>query len=50
MRLPDFQYIEPASLEDAVSFLRVGTDQLGVSKGAELIAAFAAKYPDGIEI
>jgi deoxyribose-phosphate aldolase len=38
------------NLDDAVAFLRAGADQLGVSKGAELIQAFTDKYPDGIEI
>jgi deoxyribose-phosphate aldolase len=38
------------SLEDAIAFIKAGTDQLGVSKGAELIAEFAARYPDGIEL
>jgi deoxyribose-phosphate aldolase len=38
------------TLKDAVEFLKAGADQLGVSKGAELIKEFADRYPDGIEI
>ena len=38
------------NLEDAVAFLRAGADQLGVSKGAELINDFAKRYPDGLMI
>jgi len=38
------------TLDDAVAFLRAGADQLGVSKGADLIQAFKDKYPDGVEI
>jgi len=38
------------TLEDAVSFLRAGADQLGASKGAELIQAFEQAYPDGLEL
>ena len=37
-------------LDDAIAFLRTGADQLGVSKGAELIKEFEERYPDGIEI
>jgi deoxyribose-phosphate aldolase len=38
------------NLDDAVAFLRAGADQLGVSKGAELIREFADRYPEGLEI
>jgi deoxyribose-phosphate aldolase len=38
------------TLDDAVGFLKAGADQLGVSKGAELIKEFADSYPDGVEI
>ena len=38
------------TLDDAVGFLKAGADQLGVSKGAELIREFADCYPDGVEI
>ena len=38
------------TLEDAVGFLKAGADQLGVSKGAEIIKDFTQKYPDGLEI
>lgn len=38
------------TLDDAVAFLRAGADQLGVSKGAELIEEFGTQFPDGIEI
>ncbi len=38
------------TLDDAIAFLKTGADQLGVSKGAELIREFAARYPEGIEI
>ncbi len=38
------------SLDDALDFLRVGTDQLGVSRGAELIKEFEQIFPDGVEI
>ena len=38
------------TLEDAVSFLRAGADQLGASKGAELIQAFEHTYPNGLEL
>jgi deoxyribose-phosphate aldolase len=38
------------SLDDALDFLRVGTDQLGVSRGAELIKEFEQRFPDGVEI
>ena len=37
-------------LDDAIAFLRTGADQLGVSKGAELIREFGKRFPDGIEI
>lgn len=38
------------TLDDAIAFLRAGADQLGVSKGAELIKEFAQRFPDGVEI
>jgi deoxyribose-phosphate aldolase len=38
------------TLEDAVAFLSAGADQLGVSKGAELIKEFLQQYPDGVVI
>lgn len=38
------------TLDDALDFLRAGADQLGVSKGAELIKEFAGRFPDGIEV
>ncbi|NQS92476.1 MAG: deoxyribose-phosphate aldolase [Chloroflexi bacterium] len=38
------------SLDDAVDFLRAGADQLGVSKGAELIKEFKKRFSDGVEI
>ena len=38
------------TLEDAVAFIRAGADQLGVSRGAELIQDFAQQYPDGLEV
>jgi deoxyribose-phosphate aldolase len=38
------------TLNDAVLFLRTGADQLGVSKGAELIEEFGTHFPQGIEI
>ena len=38
------------TLDDAVNFLKAGADQLGVSKGAEIIQAFAQHYPDGLKI
>jgi deoxyribose-phosphate aldolase len=38
------------TLEDAFKMIKAGADQLGVSKGIELIAEFKEKYPDGIEI
>ena len=38
------------SLDDAIDFLRAGADQLGVSKGAELIKEFEKRFPDGVEI
>jgi deoxyribose-phosphate aldolase len=38
------------SLDDAIDFLRAGTDQLGVSKGAELIKEFAQRFPEGITV
>jgi deoxyribose-phosphate aldolase len=38
------------TLDDAIAFLRTGADQLGVSKGAELIQEFSDKYPHGVEI
>lgn len=37
-------------LDDAIAFLRTGADQLGVSKGAELIKEFEKRFPDGLEI
>jgi len=37
-------------LDDAIAFLQTGADQLGVSKGAELIKEFEERFPDGIEI
>ncbi len=38
------------SLDRAIDFLKAGADQLGVSKGAELIREFAERYPEGLEI
>ena len=38
------------SLDDALDFLRAGTDQLGVSRGAELIKEFEQRFPDGVEV
>jgi deoxyribose-phosphate aldolase len=38
------------TLDDALDFLRAGADQLGVSKGAELIKEFEQRFPDGVEI
>ncbi|MBN2044590.1 MAG: deoxyribose-phosphate aldolase [Anaerolineales bacterium] len=38
------------SLDDTIAFLRAGADQLGVSKGAELIKEFGQRFPDGILI
>lgn len=38
------------SLDDALDFLRVGADQLGVSKGAELIKEFELRFPEGVTI
>lgn len=38
------------TLDDALAFLRAGADQLGVSKGAELIKEFEERFPDGVEI
>jgi deoxyribose-phosphate aldolase len=38
------------SLDDAIAFLRAGADQLGVSKGVELIKEFEHRFPDGIDI
>ncbi len=38
------------TLDDAIDFLRVGTDQLGVSRGAELIEEFELRFPDGVEV
>jgi deoxyribose-phosphate aldolase len=38
------------TLDDALDFLRTGADQLGVSKGAELIKEFDRRFPDGVEI
>jgi deoxyribose-phosphate aldolase len=37
------------SLDDALKFIRMGADQLGVSKGTELIEEFQQRYPDGVE-
>jgi len=38
------------TLEDVVGVLKAGADHLGVSKGEELIGAFAQAYPQGLEI
>jgi deoxyribose-phosphate aldolase len=38
------------TLDDAVGFLKAGADQLGVSKGAEIIQEFAKRYPEGLDI
>jgi deoxyribose-phosphate aldolase len=38
------------NLDRAIDFLKAGADQLGVSKGAELIREFAERYPEGLEI
>ena len=38
------------TLDDAVDFLKSGADQLGVSRGAELIKEFQERFPDGLEI
>jgi len=38
------------TLDDALDFLRVGADQLGVSRGAELIEEFKKRFPDGVDI
>ena len=38
------------SLDDALDFLRAGADQLGVSRGAELIKEFQQRFPDGVEV
>ena len=38
------------SLDDAINFLRAGTNQIGVSKGAELIKEFETRYPEGVMI
>jgi deoxyribose-phosphate aldolase len=38
------------TLNDAIGLLKAGADQLGVSKGAELIKEFTDRFPDGVEI
>jgi len=38
------------TLDDALEFLRAGADQLGVSKGAELIKEFELRFPKGVEV
>ncbi|MFL7893939.1 MAG: deoxyribose-phosphate aldolase [Anaerolineales bacterium] len=38
------------NLDDALEFLRAGADQLGVSRGAELIREFEHRFPDGVEV
>lgn len=38
------------TLADALAMLKAGADQLGVSKGEELIRKFSEKYPQGLEI
>ena len=38
------------TLDDALEFLRVGADQLGVSRGAELIKEFELRFPNGVEV
>jgi deoxyribose-phosphate aldolase len=38
------------SLDDALDFLRAGADQLGVSRGADLIKEFEQRFPDGVEV
>jgi len=38
------------TLDDALDFLRAGTNQLGVSRGAELIKEFEQRFPDGVEV
>jgi len=38
------------TLDDAIDFLKAGADQLGVSKGVELIRDFENRFPDGLVI
>ena len=38
------------TLDYALDFLRAGTDQLGVSRGAELIREFEQRFPNGVEV
>ena len=38
------------TLADALAMIKAGADQLGVSKGEELIRKFGEKYPQGLEI
>jgi len=38
------------SLNDALEFIRAGTDQLGVSRGVELIREFEKKYKNGFKL
>lgn len=38
------------SIEDAIAMIKAGADQLGVSRGIELIKEFKIKYGNGIEI
>ena len=38
------------TLDDALDFLHAGADQLGVSRGTELIKEFMLRFPDGVEL
>lgn len=38
------------TLDDALEYLRMGADQLGVSRGVELIQAFDERFPEGVEL
>lgn len=38
------------TLDEAVDFLKAGADQLGVSRGAELIKEFQERFPEGLDI
>jgi deoxyribose-phosphate aldolase len=38
------------SLDDAIDFIKAGADQLGVSRGAELIQEFQERFPSGVDL
>ncbi len=38
------------TLDDALEMIRAGADQLGMSRGEEIVREFRRRYPDGVEL